>query len=272
MKYLIVLLLSFMSQVCFAQKEFFLTFSGGWKVSYDKLQYDKPLPEGLQWSRWSGFSSAAGIEYKISPHWGIHAQIKTASVEMGLRIRVTTLYDTINSKYYSVKGGGGSSLTSHAPAHIQLGTTYYSEPIKGKKFSWLLGGGVAYLFNNETEIRGSSSGIGFLQPENKPGYVPYYGKFYGVNMYEEYSRDGILMNIHAGIDLHFAEKHHLLLTLQHNEGLKYIWKYRSDYFYTVEQLPTSNNYEYYHVNIKTKGSYTALQLGYKYALFGQKKS
>lgn len=271
MKYLAGLLLMFLSQVGFAQKEFLVGFSGGWVVSYNKLTSDKPLPDALQWSRWSGTGFTAGMEYKFSPHWGIHAQVKSASLKMALRETVSATFDTTTGKYHSMKGGG-LSLTSRSPAHFQLGITYYSDPVKGQKFSWLLGGGIAYLKNSPTERRGSSSGIGFLQPVNQPGYYQYYGKFWGVQMYEEFSRDGILLNVHAGIDFHFADKHHLTLILQHNEGLKTIWQYNSEYFYTVEQLPSGNTYEYYNVKIRTKGSYTALQLGYKYALFGKKKS
>lgn len=269
MKYLLGFLFLLSVRSVFAQKELFLTTSAGWKVSYNCLEYDKPLPLGLQWSRWSGFSSAAGLEYKISSHWGIHAQVKTASVEMGLKTRFSTVFDTVSNRYNSRKGAGGLSLTSHAPAHIQLGMTYYSNPIKGGKFSWLIGGGIAWLKNQETEKPGSSSGIGFNDSINFANNN-LYGKGYDVNMVEEFSRSGILMNVHTGIDFHFASKHHLLLTIQHNEGLKRIWQFKTDYFNYFDRTPNANVSEAFDVTIATKGSYSALQVSYKYALFASK--
>jgi hypothetical protein len=147
--------------------------------------------------------------------------------------------------------------------------TYYSEPIKGKKFSWLLGGGIAWLKNRETERHGSSSGIGFNDSINF-AINNYYGKGYDVNLVEEFSKNGILLNVHTGIDFHFAPKHHLLLTIQHNEGLKRIWQFKTDYLNYFDRTPNAIVSEAFDVTLRTKGSYSALQLGYKYALFGGK--
>ena len=64
--------------------------------------------------------------------------------------------------------------------------------------------------------------------------------------------------------------HHLVLTLQHNEGLKRIWQFKTDYFNYFDRTPNANSSEAFDITIATKGSYSALQLGYKYALFASK--
>ena len=93
MKYVLTFVFLFFASLSFAQKELFLTTSAGWKVSYNQVETDKPLPRGLQFSRWSGFSSALGFEYKFSPHWSAHALVKTASMEMGVTERASARFD-----------------------------------------------------------------------------------------------------------------------------------------------------------------------------------
>ena len=272
MKYVLTFVFLFFASLSFAQKELFLTTSAGWKVSYNQVETDKPLPRGLQFSRWSGFSSALGFEYKFSPHWSAHALVKTASMEMGVTERASARFDTATQKFKTTYGSSGHSSTSHAPAHIQLGATYYGNPLKDTKFSWMLGGGMAYLINrNANQVKtGTSSGIGPSSPIDHPGNTISYGKFMSMDLKEEYARHGLLLNLHTGLDFHFAPKHHLLLTLQHNEGLKYTWKFKSEYARSVIITPNETTIENYDVTVRTKGSYSALQLGYKYALFRAK--
>jgi hypothetical protein len=267
MKFTVTFLILLFAHVCYAQNELFINTSAGWKVGYNEMLRDKPLPEGLvKHTRWSGFSSACGLEYKFSPHWSVHFQVKTATVNMAIKAK-SVYYDNINNQYLKDRGGVGSSSNSHAPAHIQLGGTYYSDPLKKKKFTWLVGGGIAYLINRD----GFTPGIDMNTPVIRPGSSAIdYGKFIGFSMEEEFHRNGILVNIHCGLDFKFAPKHHLLLTLQHNTGLKYIWQYKANYFYYTDNF--TNQTEHFNVKLRTKGSYTALQLGYKYALFGHKKS
>src|SRR5688572_28287164 len=162
MKYLLPLLFLVVTIPVFAQKEFLITTSNGWKVSYNQVESNKPLPKGLQFSRWSGFSFGLGLEYKFNQNWSTHLQVKTASVEMGVTERATTLYDTTTQRFKTSYRKASHSSTSHAPAHIQLGATRYSDPIKDSKFSWLMGGGIAFLINryaNDVKT-GSDSGIG----------------------------------------------------------------------------------------------------------------
>ncbi len=273
MKYFLILVFLLAAGPGFAQKEFLITTSNGWKVNYNKLYSDKPLPKrSLQHSRYSGFSFSLGLEYKINPHLGIHTQIKAAGLEMGLQTKASVVYDTTSSKYKTRYGGSGGSMTSYAPAHYQLGATYYSDPIKNSKFSWLLGGGVAYLvtrYKFPEDYEGTSSGIGLNGGYNND-INKSYGKSFDANLSEEFSRNGILLNIHTGLDFHFAPNHHFTLTLQHNEGLRRIRQFRSDYFNYVDLTPTARTSEAFDVKIYSKGSYSALQLGYKYALFSSK--
>jgi len=273
MKYLLSLLFLVVTIPAFAQKQFLITTSNGWKVNYNKLKTDKPLPKhSLQHSRFSGFSFSLGLEYKPNPNWGIHTQIKSAGIEMGLNSQASVRYDTASNKYKTNYGGSGGSGTSYAPAHYQLGLTYYSDPVKESKFSWLLGGGVAYLvfvYKYPQDFEGTNSGIGINDAPNNANNK-FYGKSFNINLSEEFTRNGILLNVHTGFDFHFASKHHLLLTLQHNEGLRRIIQYRSDYFNYVDFTPAKTSSEAFEAVMFSKGSYTALQLGYKYSLFTSK--
>src|SRR6478752_5388576 len=108
MKYLLSFVLLFAAGSCFAQKEFLITTSNGWKVNYNKLYSDKPLPKGMiQYSRFSGFSFSLGLEYKLNPHWGIHTQVKAAGIEFGLKTRAAVVYDTTSNKYKTRYGSSG---------------------------------------------------------------------------------------------------------------------------------------------------------------------
>jgi len=267
MKQLLFILLTFSTSGAFAQKELFITAAGGLKVSYNQLRSDQPLPDGvLQHTNWSGFSSAIGLEYKFNPHWAIHAQMKTAGIKIGFAKRKTVLYDTLALKYNTLNETSGTSANNNYPIHYQVGFTYYGKPSANEKFTWLLGGGVAYLVNSE----GISSIIRISPPVSPAGDNNNYGKEISLEMEEDYYKNGFLLNFHTGIDYKVASRHHLTFTYQYNAGLNTIWQYKSNHFSYIDLKPFSTTSEPFEVTLRTKGSYSAVQLGYKYALFGGK--
>ena len=267
MKQLFFLFLAFTSSSTFAQKELFLTTSAGLKLSYNQIRSDKPLPEGvLQHSNWPGFSAALGLEYKFGPHWSVHAQMKTAGIKIGFAKRKTVLYDTISLKYSTRNEISGTSANTNYPVHYQLGVTYYGNPSASGKLTWLLGGGVAYLVNSH----GLSSIIRISPPAPQPGNAIAYGKEMDLVMEEDYFKNGFLLNLHAGLDYKMAARHYFTLIYQFNAGLNTIWQYKSGHFFYIDRIPNRTSYENFDVTLRNKGSYSALQVGYKYALFTSK--
>ncbi len=239
------------ANIAHAQKQnrIFVGAGAGPDFSFNKLKSDKPLPNKIDKLQRAGISFDFFLEYIITKHLSLQADIKTAKRKTG--IRYDDLINERDAQGHERGSHSGASFIGNAPVHFNLGAKLNSNLLRDH-FIVAAGVGLAYIVIDKSSASAIGTGGGLGDEEN----------LYAILIETRESNYGLLLNTNASLSYRVGTDKFLQLTVAYNQGLVTIYKQQSKRF----DYQTAQGTESYAVSIFNKGSYAALQVGYKLPL------
>ena len=236
------------SGAAFGQSPWRLSVSMGPSLAYNTLSSDRPLPSGkFEAPDRFGASFDLSAERSLTPNLSLRMGVRTASLKVGTR----TQFIARDSTTGAVNGWGrNDGYTQFSPANLNLGFTYNS------KLLWrrlILTAGVdgSYIINRFD---------GYVREKDDrkvDGHWP--GDVYRYELESAHTRNnGLAVTFRAGIDYKLSQYRSLTVQVLYNQG------FRDLFHISTKELDLNGvNYQ---ANVVSKGSYLALQMGYKQSL------
>lgn len=240
------------ANIAYAQEQnrLYVGIGAGPSVSFNEVESDKPLPDKVSALQRAGVSFDFFLEYILTQHISLQADIKTAALKTGIQ------YDDLvieRDAQGQVTGWhSGMSITQNAPVHVNVGAKLNSNLLRDR-FILSVGAGVAYMFIKKLPASSIASGANESDDEEN---------LYATFLETQENSFGLLLNTNASVSYKVGKDNYLILTASFNQGLVDVYKQESQIF----DFKTAQGTESYHVSILNKGSYAALQLGYKMPL------
>jgi len=240
------------ANIAYAQEQnrLYMGVGVGPSVSFNEVESDKPLPDRVSALQRAGVSFDFFLEYILTQHVSLQADIKTATLKTGIRYDDLVMERDAQGQVTGLKSG--ASIRRIAPAHVNVGVKLNSNLLRNR-FILSVGAGVAYMFVKEPSA----------SPTTSSAYGPDDEENLSATFIETRENTfGLLLNTNASVSYRVGKGNYLMLTASFNQGLVDIYKQESQVF----DFQTAQGTESYQVSIINKGSYAALQLGYKMPL------
>ncbi len=231
-----------------AQSPWRLGVSLGPALTYNTLHSDRPLPRGkFEAPDRFGASFDLTLERSLTPNFSIRTGIRTASLKVGTRTEFfgrDSVTRAVNS------WGRNDGYTQFAPANLNLGLTYNS------KLLWrrlILNAGVDanYIVNRYD---------GYVREKDTQridGEWP--GDVYRYELESAHTHNnGLAISFRAGLDYKLSQYRSLTFQAMYSQGFRDLFRIS-----TKELDLNGINYK---ADVVSKGSYLALQVGYKQSL------
>ena len=231
-----------------AQSPWRLGVSLGPSLSYNTLHSDRPLPRGkFEAPDRFGASFDLTLERSLTPHFSLRMGVRTANLKVGTR----TQFIARDSVTRAVNGWGrNDGYTQFSPANLNVGFTYNSK-LLWRRLILTAGADANYIVNRFD---------GYVREQNDPkvdGKWP--GDVYQYELESAHTRNnGLALSLRAGADYKLSQYRSLTVNVLYNQG------FRDLFHISTKELDLNGvNYQ---ANVVSKGSYLALQVGYKQSL------
>ncbi len=231
-----------------AQSPWRLGVSLGPSLSYNTLHSDKPLPSG-KFEAPDRFGAAYDLtlERSLTPNFSIRMGVRTANLKVGTR----TKYIARDSITRAVNGWGRSDgYTQFSPANLNVGFTYNSK-LLWRRLILTTGADINYIVNRFD---------GYVREKDDPkvdGQWP--GDVYQYELESAHTRNnGLALSFRSGLDYKLSQYKALSVNVIYSQGFR-------DLFHISTKELDLNGVNY-RANVVSKGSYLALQVGYKQSL------
>ncbi len=231
-----------------AQSPWRLGVSLGPALSYNTLHSDRPLPRGkFEAPDRFGASFDLTLERSLTPNLSIRTGIRAASLKVGTR----TEFIARDSVTRAINGWGRSDgYTQFSPANLNLGLTYNSK-LLWRRLILNAGADANYIVNRyDGYVREKDT-------QRVDGQWP--GDVYRYELESAHTRNsGLAVSFRAGLDYKLSQYRSLTVQAIYSQGFRDLFRIS-----TKELDLNGINYQ---ADVVSKGSYLALQMGYKQSL------
>lgn len=231
-----------------AQSPWRLGVALGPSLSHNTLSSDRPLPEGkFEAPDRLGASFDLSAERSLTPHLSLRLGVRTANLKVGTR----TSFIARDSTTGDVSGWGrNNGYTQFSPANLNVGFTYNSR-LLWRRLILNAGTDLNYIVNRYD---------GYVREKNArkiDGHWP--GDVYRYELISAHTRNnGLSVSFRTGLDYKLGQYRSLTVQLLYNMG------FRNLFHISTKELEL--NGIKYQADVISKGSYLALQVGYKQSL------
>lgn len=231
----------------FAQSPWRLSASLGPSLSYNTLSSDRPLPTGkFEAPDRLGASFDLSIERSLTSNISFRMGVRTATLKVGTRTSFISRDST-----GAVSGWGrNNGYTKFSPANLNAGLTYNSR-LLWRRLILTAGADATYIVNRYD---------GYVREKNDrkvDGHWP--GDVYRYELESAHTRNnGLALTLRTGLDYKIGHYRSLTVQMLYSQGFRDLFQ--------ISTKELELNGVKYQADVVSKGSYLALQVGYKQGL------